>query len=76
MNEEELTDEKIPYEVGHSFFKHLASAQITGSNVGMLKILFHRETLKILGMHCFGYGASEIIHIGQAIMAQKGEAIR
>jgi NAD(P) transhydrogenase len=40
----------------------------------MLKILFHRESLEILGIHCFGSQASEIIHIGQAIMAQKGEA--
>ena len=40
----------------------------------MLKLLFHRETLEILGIHCFGNNASEIIHIGQAIMAQKGEA--
>ena len=38
--------------------------------VGMLKILFHRETLEILGVHCFGPNASEIIHIGQAIMKQ------
>ncbi len=71
--EEQLTNEKIPYEVGHAFFKHLARAQITGQMTGMLKILFHRETLKILGVHCFGHGASEIIHIGQAIMSQKGE---
>ncbi|ALG67357.1 Si-specific NAD(P)(+) transhydrogenase [Beggiatoa leptomitoformis] len=72
--EKELTEEKIPYEVGHSFFRSLARAQITGQTVGMLKILFHRETLAILGIHCFGAEASEIIHIGQAIMAQKGEA--
>ncbi|MCL5031127.1 MAG: Si-specific NAD(P)(+) transhydrogenase [Bacteroidetes bacterium] len=71
--EEQLTKEKIPYEVGHSFFKHLARAQITGRTTGMLKILFHRETLQILGVHCFGHGAAEIIHIGQAIMSQKGE---
>ncbi|HUX92848.1 MAG TPA: FAD-dependent oxidoreductase, partial [Ignavibacteriaceae bacterium] len=71
--EEQLTKEKIPYEVGHSFFKHLARAQITGRTTGMLKILFHRETLKILGVHCFGHGAAEIIHIGQAIMSQKGD---
>lgn len=69
--ERELTAEKIPYEVGHSQFKSLARAQITGKTVGMLKILFHRETLEILGIHCFGSEASEIIHIGQAIMAQK-----
>ncbi len=72
--EEQLTKERIPYEVGHSFFKHLARAQITGRTTGMLKILFHRETLKILGVHCFGHGAAEIIHIGQAIMSQKGDA--
>ncbi len=72
--EVELTAEHIPYEVGHSFFKSLARAQITGHTVGMLKILFHRETLEILGIHCFGRDAVEIVHIGQAIMAQKGEA--
>jgi len=73
LNERELTERKIPYEVGHSFFRHLARAQITGRTVGMLKILFHRESLKILGIHCFGYEASEIIHIGQAIMSQQGD---
>lgn len=72
LTEKELTDKKIPYEVGHSLFKHLARAQITGRTTGMLKLLFHRDTLEILGVHCFGYGASEIIHIGQAILAQKG----
>ena len=72
--ERELTAKKIPYEVGHSYFRSLARAQITGRTTGMLKLLFHRETLQILGIHCFGAQASEIIHIGQAIMAQKGEA--
>jgi NAD(P) transhydrogenase len=72
--EKELTTDKVPYEVGHSFFKSLARAQITGQTVGMLKILFHRETLAILGIHCFGSEAAEIVHIGQAIMSQTGEA--
>ncbi len=72
--ERELTDEKVPYEVGQSFFKDLARAQITGEPVGMLKILFHRDTKAILGIHCFGDQAAEIVHIGQAIMAQEGEA--
>ena len=54
-------------------FKSLARAQITGQTVGMLKMLFHRETLEILGIHCFGANASEIIHIGQAIMSQPGD---
>jgi NAD(P) transhydrogenase len=71
--EEELTEACIPYEVGHTQFKSLARAQITGRTVGMLKILFHRETLEVLGVHCFGANASEIIHIGQAIMSQPGE---
>lgn len=71
--ERELTAEGVPYEVGHSIFKSLARAQITNQTVGMLKILFHRETLQLLGIHCFGANASEIIHIGQAIMSQPGE---
>lgn len=68
--ERELTEAKVPYEVGHSLFRSLARAQIVGQTVGMLKILFHRESLAILGIHCFGYQATEIIHIGQAVMAQ------
>ncbi len=70
--ERELTAAKVPYEVGHSQFRSMARAQITGATVGMLKILFHRETLQILGIHCFGDQAAEIIHIGQAIMTQPG----
>jgi NAD(P) transhydrogenase len=71
--EKQLTDEKVPYEVGNAHFKSIARAQISGQTVGILKLLFHRETLQILGVHCFGANASEIIHIGQAIMAQPGE---
>lgn len=71
-NERELTEARVPYEVGQAFFRTLARGQITGEQVGMLKILFHRETLALLGVHCFGYQASEIIHIGQAIMSQSG----
>lgn len=71
--EKQLTEACVPYEVGHTHFKSLARAQITGRTVGMLKILFHRETLEVLGVHCFGANASEIIHIGQAIMSQPGE---
>lgn len=72
--EQELTQQKVPYEVGRAQFKHLARAQIASTLVGHLKILFHRETKEILGIHCFGERASEIVHIGQAIMQQKGEA--
>tara|TARA_R110000824_G_scaffold288508_3_gene476741 strand:- start:61567 stop:62958 length:1392 start_codon:yes stop_codon:yes gene_type:complete len=73
FNEQELTEQKVPYEVGKAYFRNIARAQITGEKVGMLKILFHFDTLEILGIHCFGAQASEIVHIGQAIMSQKGE---
>lgn len=72
--EEELTAAAVPYEVGKALFSRLARAQITGEKVGMLKILFHRDTEEVLGIHCFGDQASEIVHIGQAVMAQKGKA--
>ncbi|MBN8431740.1 Si-specific NAD(P)(+) transhydrogenase [Microbulbifer salipaludis] len=68
--ETELTNAKVPYEVGRALFKHTARAQISGERVGMLKILFHIETREILGIHCFGAEAAEIVHIGQAIMKQ------
>jgi len=74
--EQQLTEEKIPYEVGQASFRHLARAQITGDTVGELKILFHRETLEILGVHCFGNNASEIIHIGQAVMNSPNNTIK
>lgn len=71
--ETELTAARVPYEVGRALFKNTARGQISGEDVGMLKILFHVDTLEILGIHCFGAEAAEIIHIGQAIMCQKGE---
>ena len=72
--EKELTEQNVPYEVGRADFRSLARAQIAGRKVGMLKLLFHRETLALLGIHCFGEQASEIVHIGQAIMSQPGSA--
>jgi len=74
--EQQLTEEKIPYEVGQASFRHLARAQITGDTVGELKILFHRDTLEVLGVHCFGNNASEIIHIGQAVMNSPNNTIK
>ena len=73
-NEQELTAAKVPYEVGRAQFKHLARAQIADTNVGSLKLLFHRDTKQLLGIHCFGERASEIVHIGQAVMQQEGDA--
>ena len=72
--ERELTAAKVPYEIGHAQYKNLARAQITGQTVGMLKLLFHRDTLEVLGVHCFGANAAEIIHIGQAILSQSPPA--
>lgn len=73
--EAELTLAKVPYEVGHAQFRSLARAQITGQTVGMLKLLFHRESLALLGIHCFGDQASEIIHIGQAVMQSGNNSV-
>jgi NAD(P) transhydrogenase len=73
--EAELTLAKVPYEVGHAQFRSLARAQITGQTVGMLKLLFHRESLELLGIHCFGDQASEIIHIGQAVMQSANNSV-
>ncbi len=72
QTERELTEAKIPYEVGKAYFKDTARAQITGEEAGVLKLLFHRETTELLGIHCFGDQATEILHIGQAIMSQTG----
>ena len=72
--ERELTEARRPYEVGQALFKETARAQITGDTVGMLKILFDPISHELLGIHCFGDQASEIVHIGQAIMSQQGAA--
>lgn len=71
--ETQLTAARVPYEVGRALFKNTARGQMSGEDVGMLKLLFHVETLELLGVHCFGAEAAEIVHIGQAIMQQKGE---
>jgi NAD(P) transhydrogenase len=69
--ERQLQQAGIPYEIGHTQFKSLARAQMTSQPVGMLKILFHSKTLEVLGVHCFGDNASEIVHIGQTVMASR-----
>ncbi|MAS36043.1 MAG: Si-specific NAD(P)(+) transhydrogenase [Anaerolineaceae bacterium] len=72
-SEEELTRDNIPYEVGKAHYREIARGQIIGDNTGLLKILFHTESHEILGVHIIGEGASELIHIGQAVMALKGK---
>src|SRR5437588_774729 len=70
--EEQLTDEDVPYEVGVAYYREIARGQIRGDTTGRLKIIFHRETREVLGVHIIGEGASEILHIGQAVMILKG----
>lgn len=70
--EEQLTQERVPYEVGMARFREIARGQIIGDPMGMLKLLFHRTTRKLLGVHCIGETATEIIHIGQSVMAFDG----
>ncbi|NOY53705.1 MAG: Si-specific NAD(P)(+) transhydrogenase [Deltaproteobacteria bacterium] len=67
-----LTEQGIPYEIGQAFFSEVARGQIIGDSYGMLKLLFHRETRKLLGIHIIGERATEIIHIGQAVMSNEG----
>jgi NAD(P) transhydrogenase len=71
-NEEELTAQNIPYEVGRAQYREIARGQIIGDNTGLLKLIFHYETRELLGVHILGEGASELIHIGQAVMAFGG----
>jgi NAD(P) transhydrogenase len=70
--EEQLTDEDVPYEVGVAFYREIARGQIRGDTTGRLKIVFHRESKHILGVHIIGEGASELLHIGQAVMSLGG----
>jgi NAD(P) transhydrogenase len=71
-SEEQLTDEDVPYEVGVAYYREIARGQIRGDITGRLKIIFHRETLQLLGVHIIGEGACELIHIGQAVMTLGG----
>jgi len=70
--EEQLTDEDVPYEVGVAYYRETARGQIRGDTTGRLKMIFHRETKVILGVHIIGDSASELLHIGQAVMVFGG----
>lgn len=71
--EEQLTEDDVPYEVGVAYYREIARGQITGHTEGRLKLLFHRETLELLGVHIFGEDAAELLHIGQAVLLLKGK---
>ncbi len=70
--EAELTEAGIPYEVGKAQYREIARGQIIGDQSGLLKLIFHLETRKLLAVHIIGSGASELIHIGQAVLAFGG----
>jgi NAD(P) transhydrogenase len=70
--EEQLTEEGVPYEVGIAFFREIARGQIRGDTTGRLKLIFCPDSKQILGIHIVGEGASELLHIGQAVFALKG----
>jgi len=71
-NEEELTEQGVPYEVGKAQYREIARGQIIGDSSGLLKLIFHLDTHTLLGVHIIGEGASELIHIGQAVLAFGG----
>jgi NAD(P) transhydrogenase len=70
--EEQLTEEDVPYEVGMAYYREVARGQIRGDTTGRLKLIFHRDTRKLLGVHIIGESASELVHIGQAVMTLGG----
>ena len=70
--EEELTRARVPYETGIARFREIARGQIMGDDSGLFKMIFHREDGRLLGAHCIGTGATELIHIGQAVLALGG----
>jgi NAD(P) transhydrogenase len=71
--EEELTEQGIPYEVGKAQYREIARGQIIGDNTGLLKLIFHLDTRQLLSVHIIGEGASELIHIGQAVLTYGGK---
>ncbi len=72
LNEDELTTKEIPYETGTAWYREIARGHLIGDEQGMLKLLFHRETRNLLGVHIIGEASTELIHIGQAVMALNG----
>ena len=70
--EHELTAHKVPYETGVARYREIARGQILGDDSGMFKMLFHREDRRLLGIHCIGSGATELIHVGQAVLGLGG----
>jgi len=72
-NEEELTNLGVPYEVGKAHYREIARGQIIGDSTGLLKLIFHLDTRQLLGVHIIGEDATELVHIGQAVLAFGGQ---
>jgi NAD(P) transhydrogenase len=72
-NEEELTADGVPYEVGKARYREIARGQIIGDTSGLLKIMFRCDTRELLSVHIIGEGASELVHIGQAVLSFNGK---
>lgn len=72
MTEQEAREKDIPYETGTARFREIARGQILGLREGILKMLFSLEDRKLIGVHIVGEGATELIHIGQAVLALEG----
>ena len=70
--EEQLTRDKVPYEIGIARYAELAKGQMLGDDQGFLKLIFDPATLKLLGVHIIGDRAAEIVHIGQAVLSLGG----
>jgi NAD(P) transhydrogenase len=70
--EQELTAGKVPYEIGVARYREIARGQILGDHSGMFKMLFHRDDRRLLGIHCIGTGATELVHVGQAVLGLGG----
>ena len=70
--EHELTQQRIPYETGVARYREIARGQIVGDDSGFFKMIFHRDDRRLLGVHIMGTGATELIHIGQAVLALGG----
>jgi NAD(P) transhydrogenase len=70
--EHALTAQKIPYETGVARYREIARGQILGDHSGMFKMLFHRDDRRLLGIHCIGTGATELVHVGQAVLGLGG----
>jgi len=71
-SEQKLTADKVPYEIGVARYSEIARGKIAETSDGFLKLIFHRDTQVLLGVHILGSNATELVHIGQAVLRLKG----